>query len=75
MTTYIVPDSPADPEIAALELIVRLPAAILHTEGFTLGTSSDATLSTRRGRASDSVLPSGRQSDPHGGGPNHPFRV
>jgi hypothetical protein len=35
VTAYTVPDSPADPEAAALELIVRLPAAILHTEGFT----------------------------------------
>ena len=26
ITTYTVPDSPADPEAAALELIVRLPA-------------------------------------------------
>lgn len=25
MTTYTVPDNPADPEAAALELIVRLP--------------------------------------------------
>ena len=30
-TTYNVPDSPADPEVAALELIVRLPEEILHT--------------------------------------------
>jgi hypothetical protein len=35
MSPYIVPDNPADPEAAALELIVRLPAEILHTEGFT----------------------------------------
>jgi hypothetical protein len=35
VTTYTVPDSPADPEAAALELIVRLPAEILHSEGFT----------------------------------------
>jgi hypothetical protein len=32
--TYTVPDSPADPEAAALELIVRLPADILHTGAF-----------------------------------------
>jgi hypothetical protein len=34
-TAYTVPDNPTDPEAAALELIVRLPADILHTEGFT----------------------------------------
>jgi hypothetical protein len=32
---YTVPDNPADPEGAALELIVRLPADILHTTRFT----------------------------------------
>jgi hypothetical protein len=26
MTTYAVPDHPADPEAAALELIVQIPA-------------------------------------------------
>ena len=37
MTTpvYTVPDNPADPEAAALELIVRLPAEIHRSEGFT----------------------------------------
>jgi hypothetical protein len=30
VTTYTVPDSPADPEAAALELIVRLPGQVLH---------------------------------------------
>jgi hypothetical protein len=30
-TAYTVPDNPTDPEAAALELIVRLPADILHT--------------------------------------------
>ena len=30
--TYTVPDSPADVEAAALELIVRLPGQIMHTE-------------------------------------------
>lgn len=37
MTTtsaYDVPDHPADPEAAALELIVRLPARIMHTNMF-----------------------------------------
>jgi hypothetical protein len=34
-TTYTVPDNPADPEAAALELIVRLPAEIMHIEGYT----------------------------------------
>jgi hypothetical protein len=29
MTTYVVPDAPADPEAAALELIVRLPIDLL----------------------------------------------
>jgi hypothetical protein len=33
--TSTVPDSPADVEAAALELIVRLPADILHTTAFT----------------------------------------
>jgi hypothetical protein len=28
---YEVPDSPADPEAAALELIVRMPGEVLHT--------------------------------------------
>jgi hypothetical protein len=28
--TYTVPDSPADPEAAALELIVRMPGEVLH---------------------------------------------
>jgi len=35
MTTYTVPNSPADPEAAALELIVRVPAEVLHTDAFT----------------------------------------
>jgi hypothetical protein len=34
-SAYVVPDNPADPESAALELIVRMPAEILHTEAFT----------------------------------------
>jgi hypothetical protein len=34
-TTYTVPDNPADPEAAALELIVRLPADLLGTNAFT----------------------------------------
>ena len=29
---YTVPDSPADPEAAALELIVRLPGDTMHTD-------------------------------------------
>jgi hypothetical protein len=32
---YTVPDDPPDPESAALELIVRLPADILRTAAFT----------------------------------------
>jgi hypothetical protein len=35
-TTYTVPDNPADVEAAALELIVRLPADILHTGALTV---------------------------------------
>ena len=35
MTTYSVPDQPADPETAALEMIVRLPADILGSTAFT----------------------------------------
>ena len=35
MPTYTVPDNPADPEHTALELIVRLPADVLHTTAFT----------------------------------------
>jgi hypothetical protein len=31
-TTYTVPDNPADPEAAALEVIVRMPALVLHTD-------------------------------------------
>ena len=31
---YAVPDNPSDPAAAALELIVRLPAMILHTDAF-----------------------------------------
>src|SRR3982074_750166 len=34
MTTYVVPDSPADPAAAALELLVRFPETILHTDAF-----------------------------------------
>ncbi|MDT5091386.1 MAG: hypothetical protein QOH60_749 [Mycobacterium sp.] len=37
MTTsnsYVVPEAPSDPEAAALELIVRLPVDILHTDAF-----------------------------------------
>ena len=32
---YKVPENPADPEAAALELIVRLPQQILHRDDFT----------------------------------------
>ncbi|MDT5366248.1 MAG: hypothetical protein QOC62_679 [Mycobacterium sp.] len=34
-TIYTVPDNPADPEAAALELIVRLPGQIMHTDALT----------------------------------------
>ncbi|HME49687.1 amino acid aminotransferase [Mycobacterium sp.] len=34
-TAYDVPDYPADPEAAALEMIVRLPERIMHTNMFT----------------------------------------
>jgi hypothetical protein len=34
-SSYAVPDDPADPEAAALELIVRLPADIMDTDAFT----------------------------------------
>lgn len=34
-TTYVVPDNPADPEAAALELIVRMPQTILNCDDFT----------------------------------------
>jgi len=34
VTTYTVPDSPADPAAAALELLVRFPGTILHTDAF-----------------------------------------
>jgi hypothetical protein len=33
--TYTVPDNPADPEAAALDLIVRLPGEFLRTNAFT----------------------------------------
>lgn len=33
MTIYAVPDNPEDPEAAALELIVRVPQAILANRG------------------------------------------
>jgi len=33
--SYTVPDNPADPEAAALDLIERGPADILHTGAFT----------------------------------------
>jgi len=33
--SYTVPDNPADPEAAALDLIERLPADILHIGAFT----------------------------------------
>jgi hypothetical protein len=33
--TYTVPDNPADPEAAALELIVRLSQDTLHRDEFT----------------------------------------
>jgi hypothetical protein len=35
ITSYVAPSDPADPEIAALELIVRLGAEITRTESFT----------------------------------------
>jgi hypothetical protein len=31
--TYVVPDHPADPEAAALELIVRMPEAVMRDAG------------------------------------------
>jgi hypothetical protein len=34
-TTYTVPTNPSDPELAALELIVRLPAMLLGSDTFT----------------------------------------
>jgi hypothetical protein len=34
-TDYTVPDNPADVEAAALELIVRLPGQIMHTDALT----------------------------------------
>jgi hypothetical protein len=34
ITSYVAPSDPADPEIAALELIVRLGAEITRTESF-----------------------------------------
>ncbi len=34
-TTYAVPTNPVDPEAAALELIVRLPAKLLGSDSFT----------------------------------------
>jgi len=34
-TAYTVPDCPTDPEAAALDLIVRLPAQLLHTDALT----------------------------------------
>lgn len=34
-TTYAVPANPADPEAAALDLIVQLPAQLLGTSAFT----------------------------------------
>jgi hypothetical protein len=33
-TPYTLPDNPIDPEAAALELIVRFPEMILHTDAF-----------------------------------------
>jgi hypothetical protein len=35
-TGYTVPDDPADPEAAALDLIVRVPADVLETDAFTI---------------------------------------
>jgi len=35
MSTPTVPDKPADPEAAVLELNVRLPGDIFHTDAFT----------------------------------------
>lgn len=35
MLTYEVPQNPTDPEAAALDLIVRLPASVLHSDAFT----------------------------------------
>jgi hypothetical protein len=32
---YTVPDTPADPEAAALDLILRLPGQIMHTDAVT----------------------------------------
>ena len=39
-TIYTVPDNPADPEAAALELIVRLPGQIMHPVGEPRGGSA-----------------------------------
>ncbi len=33
-TTHTPPDNPADPEAAALDLIVRMPEAVLHRDDF-----------------------------------------
>jgi len=33
-TAYTLPDNPANPEAAALELLVRFPETILHTDAF-----------------------------------------
>ncbi len=33
-TTYTVPDNPADPAAAALELLVRFPETVLHIDAF-----------------------------------------
>jgi hypothetical protein len=41
MTTYVVPDAPADPQAAALDLIMRLPIDLLAAEG--LRSKRDAT--------------------------------
>ena len=35
MTTYVVPTNPTDVEAAALDLIVRLPVEVLHTDELT----------------------------------------
>jgi hypothetical protein len=53
---YTVPDDPADPDAAALELIVRFPETILHTDAFRPVPQDYAGALGRRGRVLRAVV-------------------
>ncbi len=56
MTTYIVPDNPADPAAAALELILRLPAKYGGPACRRVGLNRSSTAAVDRGSADRACL-------------------